>query len=384
MRVFTFIFILWVLSLNMLAQCGGTNLVTNGNFSAGNTGFSTSYTYNPSNCYTEGHYSIASSGSAVHGSFCTTGDHTSGSGLYMIVNGAPSSINVWCQTMTVTPNTWYRFSFWGMNVCAVCSDNPQFSISINGVPASNPCATFVFDTRCSWKYYEVYWNSMGATSANICIINLNTYLGGNDFALDDIEFRSCSSGGPCIAFPLDAPVLEYAKTESNQVQLGFWIDEYLSTNSTIYVERSTNNTVNFEEIGTVQNIKIGTNVFTDKYPVFEQEMYYRLKSIDKDGTAHYSNIRSARVKNEVGEKITVYPNPARYAEVIVLEYHGESQKIMNIMLTDMSGKVLYHQENAGILFDNGQMRIPVELVSGCYTLTIRLSDKVHTQKLLVY
>lgn len=380
--------VLFVLGLfatfRVFAQCGGVNLVTNGNFSAGNTGFSTSYTYSASSCYVEGQYSIASSGSAVHTAFCSTGDHTSGSGLYMIVNGAPSITNVWCQNMAVSINTWYRFSFWGMNVCASCGDSPQFSISINGTPASNPCATFVFNTTCSWKYYEVFWNSLGSTSANICITNLNTYAGGNDFALDDIEFRSCTTGGPCVAFALDVPVLNYAKLEYNQVQLGFWVDENLLHNNKVYIERNISHDT-FEEIGFIQDLSTGTNIFTDKYPVFNQEIHYRIKSIDKNGAVRYSNIKSVVVKKQENENIHIYPNPASYQNNnIMLRYEGNTEQILSVLLTDMTGKVIFYQEKAGTFFENAQMRIPVQLSSGCYSMTIRFSDKTYTQKLLVY
>ncbi len=380
MRIVLFIFGLCATALSLFAQCGGANLVVNGNFSAGNTGFATSYTYNPTSCYVEGEYSIATSGSAVHGLFCTTGDHTSGTGNYMIVNGAPSITNVWCQNMTVATNTWYRFSFWGMNVCAVCGDAPQFSISINGTPASNPCATFTFNTICSWKYYEVFWHSGSSTSANICVTNLNTYLGGNDFALDDIEFRSCSTGGPCVAFPLDNPILEHVKSEYNKIQLAFWLDEYM-LNHQVYVERDVKGF--FEEIGSVQGLN-GSNIFVDNYPVFNKEMHYRIKLVDKDGKIRYSNIKTTTLENKENNTLLVYPNPARYNDAIILTYQGDTEKIMNITLTDMSGKTLYHQENAGIFFENTQMRVPVQLSSGCYSVTVRFTDKIITQKLIVY
>lgn len=384
MRTVLLIFGLWVTTLSVFAQCSGANLVTNGNFSAGNTGFSTSYTYNATSCYAEGVYSIATSGNAVHAAFCTTGDHTSGSGNYMIINGAPSITNVWCQNMAVTTNTWYRFSFWGMNVCAICGDAPQFSISINGTPATDPCATFVFNTICNWKYYEVYWHSGTNTSANICITNLNTYLGGNDFALDDIEFRSCSSGGPCSAFLPTAPVLDFVKANENEVQIGFWLGENIAQNHKIFIERRTQNYANFEEIAQIHNPKVGTSSFVDTYPVFNQELYYRVKSIDKDGNVQYSNIRSIIVKKQDKSSLRLYPNPAMQNENIVLTYEGNVEKIISITLTDMTGRTVYYQENAGTLFENSQMRIPVQLNTGCYLLTTRFTDRTEAQKLLVY
>ena len=79
---------------------GCSNLVTNGNFSAGNSGFTTQYSYNPSSVVGEGTYAVVSQFNTVHGAFFGN-DHTNPpSGLAMIVNGSPSSnAKVWEQTI---------------------------------------------------------------------------------------------------------------------------------------------------------------------------------------------------------------------------------------------------------------------------------------------
>lgn len=41
-----------------------------------------------------------------------------------------------------------------------------------------------------WKKFEVTWFSAEETTATICIVNLSTLKGGNDFGLDDIRFIS--------------------------------------------------------------------------------------------------------------------------------------------------------------------------------------------------
>ena len=168
----------------------GDNVVYNGDFEMGNTGFTSNYVYksNPSVLY-EGEYYIGNNAHNCHPGFYNWNDHTTGSGDYMILNGAGSpNTNVWSQTVTVTPNTDYAFSAWVCNADATptISEEAQLQFSVNGEQLGN-----IFtapNTYGVWsRYYEV-WNSGNNTSAVITILNQNTIAGGNDFGIDDITF----------------------------------------------------------------------------------------------------------------------------------------------------------------------------------------------------
>ncbi len=105
----------------------------------------------------------------------------------MIVNGAGTpGATVWCQTIPVTPNTNYNFSSWVASQYTVSPSLLQFSI--NGVNLG-PVFTAP-STCCTWQQFFTVWNSGASTSATICIENMNTILGGNDFSLDDISFQA--------------------------------------------------------------------------------------------------------------------------------------------------------------------------------------------------
>ena len=81
------------------------NLVSNGNFTNGNNGFSSAYTYHATSLWTEGIYSVTTNANFVHSGFTGTG-----SGNFLVVNGATSpGSQVWCQEITVSPNTSYNF-----------------------------------------------------------------------------------------------------------------------------------------------------------------------------------------------------------------------------------------------------------------------------------
>lgn len=168
------------------AEFTGPNLIVNGNFNAGNSGFTSQYNYaNPNT--TEGEYFVGTNPQAWNVSLSPCGDHTSGNGLMMLVNGSPvPDVEVWKQTITVSPNTNYTFSTW---IQALWPPNPaQLQFSINGntigslITASLP--------TCTWTQFHTNWNSGTTTTATISIVNKNTAIQGNDFALDDISFST--------------------------------------------------------------------------------------------------------------------------------------------------------------------------------------------------
>ena len=173
----------------LTAQLRGNNLVVNPDFSSGNTGFVSDYSY-VSNNTTEGEFIISSNPTSFNSSMANCTDHTSSSGNMMIVNGSPVvNAKVWSQTIPVSPNTNYSFSTWLATAFPTNPANLQFSINGNilgnSINASN--------VNCQWNQFSSLWNSGGSTSATITIINKNTVAAGNDFLLDDIFFGTVTT-----------------------------------------------------------------------------------------------------------------------------------------------------------------------------------------------
>lgn len=167
----------------------GVELITNGDFSTGNTGFNTDYTNNQASTWNIATYAISPNPNATHANFANMGDHTTGTGNMMVVNGAGTpNTNVWCQTFAVSPNTIYSFSAWVATIAQAPLASLQFEVNgvALGVPFNAPASSFL-----GWQQYANTWNSGAATSATICIINQNTASSGNDFAIDDISFQPC-------------------------------------------------------------------------------------------------------------------------------------------------------------------------------------------------
>ncbi len=165
------------------------DLVVNGNFSAGATGFTTDLVPGTGGSWgllsNPGQYAVTTNSSLVHNNFASCTDHTGSGGRMMVVNGSDApGLNVWCQTITVQPGVDYAFSAWLMTV--VLPNPAVLEFTINGQPIGDPLtASYV---TCQWQGFHAIWNAGATTTATICISNQNVLEDGNDFALDDISF----------------------------------------------------------------------------------------------------------------------------------------------------------------------------------------------------
>jgi hypothetical protein len=175
-------------TLSVLGVPSG-NQILNGDFSSGNTGFSTNYSFvqdlpgNQNEMYPEGTYTIVTNPNFVHNGFSACSDHTGG-GNMMVVNGASALQEVWCQNITINPNSNYIFQAFATSVNPASPAILQFSI--NGVLLGSPFN--LSGAVCDWEEFYTIWNSGTNTNVEICITNQNTAAGGNDFAIDDIFF----------------------------------------------------------------------------------------------------------------------------------------------------------------------------------------------------
>ena len=165
------------------------NLIENGDFESGTSGFFSDYGYSTSN--TSGAqfaYAVVSNPKNWFVDFVTSTDH-SGSGKMLVADGAtnPNKV-IWSQSLPVENNKQYTFSFWAQNL--VASNPAQFQVLINGAPITISPISAANGSASGWTNITGIWNSVNATIATIKIIDTNTASSGNDFALDDISFST--------------------------------------------------------------------------------------------------------------------------------------------------------------------------------------------------
>jgi len=174
---------------------GQLNLFVNGNFQSGNTGFTSGYVYSSGNLFSAGTYDIVANPLPDHpdGTWVSMGDHTTGTGLMLVVNGGANPNQfIWSETVNVASNTIYALSGWAADV-DVGTDTapPNLVFTINGVQLGTP--VLVPGSSSGWQSFTTLWNSQSSTQAVVQISDLTTQYFGNDFALDDLLFAAVST-----------------------------------------------------------------------------------------------------------------------------------------------------------------------------------------------
>ena len=198
--------------------CGGVltvvstasaNLITNGDFSSGLNGFVTNYGYmapvTQSSCYPEMSFSIVLSPNVCHNLWADFGDHTTGTGQMMAVNGATiTNAVVWAEgpatgnpgLSSLEQNTDYYFSVWAASSYPVSPADLRF-VARGNLGGSSVLGTLQLSaTTGKWQQFYGTWNSGTNTGVELDILDLNTDAYGNDFALDDLSFDTASSLSP--------------------------------------------------------------------------------------------------------------------------------------------------------------------------------------------
>lgn len=177
--------LLAVVAATFVSSSARGELIVNGNFNGGNTGFTSEYDYNTDLEADTDRYAVGSDPQVFNPFFDAFVDHTSGSGNMMVVNGSQTAGKIlWSQTVSVTQSTDYSFSVWATS--AFNSAPANLTVTINDVQLGDVFG--VPATPGDWQAMLRNWNSGGATSAVIKLYDDNTSYIGNDFALDDFSF----------------------------------------------------------------------------------------------------------------------------------------------------------------------------------------------------
>lgn len=169
------------------------NLIVNGNFEQGRKGFTTHYTYSQ-DIFLEGTFVIGNDPKKHHPGAFSMGDHTTGKGQMLIVNGGSfAADSIWQTTLKVAPNQVYEFVGWAASWSMNPNDGTatdltpgRFQIYIDGKPVG---AVYKVDAKSGvWGKFTIDWKSGDKNQILIKIVNTNTSEIGNDFAIDDLSF----------------------------------------------------------------------------------------------------------------------------------------------------------------------------------------------------
>lgn len=110
--------------------------------------------------------------------------------------------------------------------------------------------------------------------------------------------------------------------------------------------------------------------------------YYRLRQVNLDGTATYSEVKELHFEREAGVGILAYPNP--FSNVIILDVMAEEEEKLMLSLKDISGRTILIEASQLLQIGNNTLRLnlPQKYPAGIYLLTVQQGDKLHIFKLL--
>lgn len=169
------------------------NLVFNGDFSMGDIGFVSDYSYlstNPTGA--QGVYGIVAAAKTFYNSFSPCTAMGTGSDPMFIADGSTvGNTVVWGQELPVLPNTTYTFTYHIQSVQEISQS--LIETQINGLPVTGNAASSTQpapNLPCTWQIITYTWHSGSNTTAGISLYNRNLSSAGNDFALDNISFTT--------------------------------------------------------------------------------------------------------------------------------------------------------------------------------------------------
>jgi gliding motility-associated-like protein len=173
-----------------------SNLIVNGDFSSGNSSFSSDYQYlnNAGLNGVQKAYGVVAAANSWFQFFPACTSSAPSGGNMMVIDGSTTNAGndiVWGQTVAVTPNTNYTFSYWMQTIATPNLANMEVLINGTSIGISTAPAT-----NCSAAQYSYTWNSGANTTAQIAMYDRATALSGNDFSIDDISLLA-AAGNPC-------------------------------------------------------------------------------------------------------------------------------------------------------------------------------------------
>ncbi len=187
-----------LLSKDCIPTPPNPELIVNGNFELGLTGFRT--TYDTTYIKLGKNIKVTSNPNSEYYNFDSCSDPTLPGGKFLIVNGNDifnEIETIWEQTIKVTPNTYYEFQYKYTNIDIKTDSNdnlPIIQVSFNDD---------FYDTisleqvTCIWKTRKIIWYSKNYDSVTIKFRDLLRAYFGNDAGFDDISFKSLCDVQAC-------------------------------------------------------------------------------------------------------------------------------------------------------------------------------------------
>lgn len=171
--------------------------------------------------------------------------------------------------------------------------------------------------------------------------------------------------------PLPIGLSSFSASRNLDAVMLRWTTSFEQNNTGFDIERNVNG--NWEKIGFVSSLALNGNSssdlsysFVDRSNTSKGISQYRLRQVDMDAKATYSDVRAVRGEGQIG-KITIYPNPTADGKVNIL--FDDANVVRTVSISDMSGRMV--KEVRAI--SNNNITI-MNLQPGMYTVKITVPE----------
>lgn len=187
---------------NSSATVTSSERIVNGDFEAGNAGFSSQYAY-PMMSIGPGQFGLFTDLNVALPSAVPYRDHTIGTGLMFAADGATTSdVVLWEQTLAIEPHSCYRFVAWvGSFGYAAPPPRPDFTFNGTSVGIASP-PVYAGSGIGLWTPFTAHWYSGDEVSLTIQIVGRELSVASNDTALDDISLVTVATAPVPAQVPL--------------------------------------------------------------------------------------------------------------------------------------------------------------------------------------
>ncbi len=222
--------------------------------------------------------------------------------------------------------------------------------------------------------YPAEWGTIGTVMADFNQDNRPDFAAANDFVSTVSILKNQAES----TLPLDLASFK-AKASHNFTSIE-WVTNNETGTLNFILEHATDN-VNFREIARID--AAGNSIQEKKYTFrhtdpSEGSNYYRLRSVNSDGTFTYSSIEQVNLTLSTSN-YSLYPNPTDKQFVNVK--HESAKNPSRIKIVDVTGKTLQEVET-----DKNASETKVSLIGiapGIYTVVLSNEQETLVQKLIV-
>jgi hypothetical protein len=232
----------------------------------------------------------------------------------------------------------------------------------------------------SYTYTGIKWTSPASTSLGAVTFSFACVAGASTGTQSGTWQKGTFT--TTVVLPVEFVGFNIASLGDNKISINWKTATEINTDH-FEVEKSTDGRAfsmltKVNASGNSQIVK--TYSVTDLLNNTSDLFYYRIKSIDKDGAAQYSNVQTVSAKTKGTYVNNVYPNPAKIGQDLNVEVVTDKDQVASFTLINTQGKIVSSKEKS---ITQGLNRVGLKLsnflTAGNYYMVVKVGNEPNKQ-----